>query len=95
MMDTIQNSQSAFHRSTESVFAMLTPEQTKRLAEMQADPQLAARIEILADKANEGQLSPEERAEYEGYINANYFLATLQAEARFRLNPRPSASSVV
>jgi hypothetical protein len=39
----------------------------------------------LADKANEGELSDAERAEYEGYVEANNLLAVLQAEARFRL----------
>ncbi|HVX10866.1 MAG TPA: hypothetical protein VHC22_06770 [Pirellulales bacterium] len=40
----------------------------------------------LSQKANEGELSEAERAEYEAYIEANNLLAVLQAEARFRLS---------
>lgn len=51
---------------------------------------------LLASKCNEGGLAEGERAEYEGYVRANNFVATLQAEARrllaakkpsFRLRP--------
>ena len=36
----------------------------------------------LARKCNEGELSPEERAEYETNVMASEFLALLQAKAR-------------
>lgn len=83
-----QDTHQAFHRGTAPVFALLTAEQTRQLAELHADPTLADRLTELAEKANEGDLSPSERAEYEAYIEANNFLATLQAEARFRLSDR-------
>ena len=76
----------AFHRGTAPIFALLTSEQTKRLAELQGDRGLADRVAELAQKANEGNLSPSDREEYEAYIEANNLLAVLQAEARFRLN---------
>jgi hypothetical protein len=79
----------AFHRGTAPVFALLTPEQMRQLADLHADPALAGRLAELAEKANEGDLSPAERAEYEAYIEANNFLATLQAEVRFRLSAPP------
>jgi hypothetical protein len=75
----------AFHRGTAPIFSILTPDQTKRLAELEADPQLAARAAELAVKANEGGLSAADREEYEAYIEANNLLAVLQAEARYRL----------
>jgi hypothetical protein len=75
----------AFHRGTAPIFSILTPDQTKRLAELQADPQLAERAAELAAKANEGELSAADREEYEAYIEANNLLAVLQAEARYRL----------
>ncbi len=84
-MSLVAESHEAFHRGTASIFALLTPEQTRKLAGLQADPSLAHRIEELADKANEGELSDTERAEYEGYIEANNLLAVLQSEARLRL----------
>lgn len=84
-MSFVAESHAAFQRGTSSIFALLTPEQTQKLAALQADPTLATRIEELAGKANEGELTAAERAEYEGYIEANNLLAVLQAEARLRL----------
>ena len=51
----------------------------------QGDPGLGSRLAELAEKANEGELSPADREECEAYIDANNLLAVLQAEARFRL----------
>ena len=76
----------AFHRGMAPIFALLTPEQTRRLADLQGDPGLVERLEELAEKASEGELSPADREEYEAYIEANNVLAVVQAEARFRLN---------
>lgn len=84
-MGVVDESQQAFHRGTAAVFALLTPEQTQQLASLKGDPAIAVRLEDLARKANEGELSATERAEYEAYIEANNFLAILQAEARFRI----------
>jgi hypothetical protein len=80
----------AFHRGTAPFFSILTAEQTKRLAELQGDPALADRVAELAQKANEGRLSPSDREEYEAYIDANNLLAVLQAEARYRLTQNGS-----
>jgi hypothetical protein len=87
-MSTLSESHQAFHRGTAAIFSLLTEEQTERLAELQGDATLVERFTLLAEKANEGELSPTEQAEYEAYIEANNLLATLQAEARFRLTHR-------
>lgn len=84
-MSTIGDSQAAFHRGTAPLFALLSAEQTRQLAELQGDPTLSDRLSELAERANEGQLSESDRAEYEAYIEANNLLSVLQAEARFRL----------
>jgi hypothetical protein len=88
-MSTTFDSQEAFHRGTAQVFALLTAEQTERLARLQGDPTLNDRVEELAARANEGLLTAAERAEYEGYIKANNLLAVLQAEARYHSMNRP------
>lgn len=75
----------AFHRGTAPIFAMLTPDQTRRLAELDGDPDLASRVAELAEKANDGELTASERDEYEAYIDANNLMAVLKAEAQFRL----------
>jgi|GEM_PF-4676556 hypothetical protein len=46
------------------------------------DQALRDRIEALASRNTEGGLTDEERAEYEGYVRANKFLAVLRREAR-------------
>lgn len=89
-MSAAAESHQAFHRGTTPIFELLTVEQLHQLSQLQADPSLAGRIEELAEKANEGELTDSEIAEYEAYIEANNLLATLQAEARFRLM-RPGA----
>lgn len=89
-MSSTDASHEAFHRGTAPIFALLTPEQTRQLAELRAEPALADRVAELATKAEEDNLSAGERAEYEAYIEANNLLAALQAEARFRLNRVPS-----
>jgi len=78
----------AFHRGTAPIFALLTPEQTEKLAQLHGDPTLTMRLVELGEKANEGELTAVEQAEYEGYIEANNLLAVLQAEARFHLAKR-------
>ena len=86
-MNSIANPQQAFHRGTAPIFALLSDGQIRHLADLQADPSLVDRVDELASKANEGELSLEESAEYEAYIDANNLLAVLQAEARFRIQP--------
>ena len=59
-----------------------TPEVAKRVAELRADPDVQARIEELAEKCNEGTMTPEETAEYDAYIHAMDVVAVLQKKAR-------------
>lgn len=84
-MNLNSDSQQAFHRGTAPIFAILSNEQMRHLAQLRADPSLADRVDELAGRANEGDLTEEERAEYEAYIEANNLMAVLQSEARFRL----------
>ena len=68
-----------------------TPEVAKRVAELRADPPVQARIEELAEKCNDGTITPEEMAEYDGYIQAMDVVAVLQKKAR-TLIVQPHAS---
>ncbi len=85
-MNTTAHSQQAFRRGTAPIFAILSKEQMRYLTQLEADPSLADRIDQLASKCNEGDLTTEELEEYEAYIEANNLMAVLQAEAQFRLN---------
>lgn len=80
-MNPITNS-NAFDRATEPVLRILTRDQVTQIVNFHADEQLQARIETLARKANEGELSDEDQGEYQGYAQANKFIAVLQAQAR-------------
>ena len=60
----------------------LTPEVARNLVDLCADPEIQARLDKLADKANEGELSPEERAIYDRFLEAYHFVTILQAKAR-------------
>ncbi len=69
----------------------LTPEVAKRVTDLRADAETQARIDELADKANEGQLSDEERSEYDKYREAFHFITILQAKARTLLDRQATA----
>lgn len=60
----------------------LTEEVAQRIVNLRADELTQARIDILADKANEGTLSDEESAEYAKFRDAFHFVTVLQAKAR-------------
>jgi len=72
----------AFDKGTDPLLAFFTIDQARAISSFRGDATLQARIEVLAAKSNEGELSSEELAEYEGYVKANKFIATLQAKVR-------------
>ena len=72
----------AFDRGTDPILQFFTVDQARGIVQYRGDAALETRIEELAAKANEGELTPDERAEYEGYVRANKFMAILQAKAR-------------
>lgn len=70
---------------------VLTEEFARYLVGLRADLATQARVDELADKANEGLLTREERDEYDAYITANDIIAILQAHARRALRRREVA----
>ena len=68
-----------------------TPEVARRIVELQADQQARRRLDELAAKANEGQLTPQEDAEYKQSVDAIDLLAILQAKARGYLREHPES----
>ena len=67
-----------------------TPEVARRIAAVSLDPAIQSRIDQLAVKANEGQLTAVERDEYAELIEALDFLGILKAKARLSLVERRS-----
>jgi len=80
---------SAFDRGVTPVLKLVLPGRTESVMDFQPDPALQNRIEELARKSTEGELTEQERAEYVGYVRANKFVAILKRQAE-RLNTSPS-----
>ncbi len=78
-------------RLVEPVVRMLTPEVARALLQLRADAELQERMDELAQKCNEGQLTPEEREEYDTSIRFGNFIAILQAKARAFLQRHPDS----
>ena len=78
-------------RVLEPITDCLTPDVAAKLVALRADTQIQARVDELAEKANEGTLSPEERGEYERYREAFHFVTILQAKARKLLDKQPTS----
>jgi hypothetical protein len=60
----------------------LDAESARRVVEFRVAPQVQERIDLLAERANEGLLSEDERAEYEALINAADFISILKLKAQ-------------
>lgn len=86
LMATANFDTDAFETATDGILPFFTKKQAKALVAFRGDPILRGRIEELAAKSTEGELTQVERAEYEGYVRANKFIAVLQAKARKVLN---------
>lgn len=89
-MSTASIDNSAFDRGTDPILQFFTVDQARGIVAYRGDDKLQERIEELARKADEGELTEAERSEYQGYVRANKFVATLQAKARKLLTSSPS-----
>ena len=78
-------------RVLDPVMECLTPEVSRNVANLRADRETQARLEELAEKANEGQLSKEEEALYDCYLDAFHLVTILQAKARAFLRKQMSS----
>ena len=73
-------------RVLDPITSCLTPDVAAKLVALRADDETQARVDALAEKSNEGTISPEERQEYDWYRDAFHFMTILQAKARKLLN---------
>ena len=83
---------SVITRLLEPVGECLTPEVAQRIAALRADPVLQSQVDELADKANAGTLTDQERSEYERYISFSEFVTLLQLKARDLLDRSTGAA---
>lgn len=72
----------AFCRGVNPLLQIVLPDKADAVLKFRPEPGLQARIEALASRSTEGQLTESERAEYEGYVRANKFIAILQRQTR-------------
>jgi len=68
-----------------SLAQCLDAESARRVAEFRIAPSAQSRVDELAERANDGQLNEEERAEYEALINAADLIAILKLKAQRQL----------
>lgn len=57
-----------------------TADVARQVAALRADSKLQARLDALARKANEGELSEDEHEEYDAYVEALDLVSILQAK---------------
>src|ERR1700687_476278 len=75
-------------RILDPVSSSLNDEAARKLIGLKADRKVQARVAKLARKCDEGELTQDERAEYEMYVMAGEVIAILQAKARIHLARR-------
>jgi hypothetical protein len=66
----------------EPIARCFTPDVARQIVALQAGHTLQARLDELASKANEGELTEQEREQYEAYVEAIDLISILQAKAR-------------
>ena len=79
------NQTAVLERFLEPVAESLNVEAARKLVRIKADAKTQARVDKLARKCNNGEMTEEERAEYEWYVTAGNLIAVLQAKARLLL----------
>ena len=72
----------AFDRGLQPLLQTVLLDRAEAVVGFRPDATLQSRIEALAEKSTEGDLTEEERAEYSGYVRANKFIAILKRQAR-------------
>ncbi len=69
-------------RLVDPLVRTLTPEVARSLIKLRADAKLQARMDELARKCNQGNLTAEELDEYDTGVRFGNYLAIIQAKAR-------------
>jgi hypothetical protein len=76
------NADAELHRLVGPLGDCLTAESARPVLAMKEDRKLQARVDYLADRCNDGLLTPEEHAEYNSYVKFGTFVAILKSKAR-------------
>ena len=69
-------------RMVDPIGRALTPDAARAILAVRADDETQERIDKLADRCTDGNLTPEELAEYQEFVSLFNLLALLQVRAR-------------
>ena len=76
-------------RMLEPLSRCLDVESARRVAALSFPAEVQDRMDLLGDRANEGVLTAEERAEYEALVNTADVVSILKLKARDQLFEKP------
>jgi hypothetical protein len=85
-METQTQAAHFMDRVLDPLASSLNREAARSILESRVDPEIQARVAVLAERANEGLLSPEERDEYLSYVEAADLLAIFKLKAKRHLD---------
>ena len=91
MQATTEPTTSALNQLLDPLSRSLGNEAAEQILALHIEPKVQARIDVLADRCNEGLLTDTERAEYEGYVDGISLINILKAKARRVLSVRSSS----
>lgn len=86
-----ENSLTLVTKLLDSLADCLTAEAAQQIVNLRADPEVQARLDYLAEQANQGLLSSDEEQEYGACVEALDFIALIQAKARALLRQGAAA----
>lgn len=72
-------------RVLDPLASTLNHEAARSILEQRIDPEVQARVAVLAERANEGELTQAERDEYLSYVEAADMLAIFKLKAKRHL----------
>lgn len=79
------NATTILDRFLDPVTQILPADTARQILELSIAPELQARLDELAEKANQGTLSAEEREEYAEYVEGLDLIAVFKLKARAAL----------
>ncbi len=81
---------SKLERLFDPAATFITKEGAQMVADIRADPEEVEKMDLLADKASQGTITPQEKRQYDAWVREGMLLSILQAKARLflkRLSP--------
>jgi hypothetical protein len=82
VLTSLHEHNSRHRRSPGALSRCLDTDSARRVVDFRIAPSVQQRIDILAERTNEGTLSGSERSEYEALINTAEIISILKLKAR-------------